>query len=158
MSPTAKLSEVMSRPVEVAMADQKLAEIDALFATQSGLPVLDGEGRCIGVVSKKDKAKASNGASASVSILFFCMSPITCNCNYPSNRMRTIQVYAFDNDRSACFVSSVKNAGCRIQLYGSPTVRFRVSLVDFSVYVACSSIKCSSPLSWFPKYSRVTLD
>jgi hypothetical protein len=75
MSPTAKLSEVMSRPVEVAMADQKLAEIDALFATQSGLPVLDGEGRCIGVVSKKDKAKASNGASASVSILFFFACP-----------------------------------------------------------------------------------
>ncbi|XP_047051918.1 inosine-5'-monophosphate dehydrogenase-like [Lolium rigidum] len=66
MSPTAKLSEVMSRPVEVAMADQKLAEIDALFATQSGLPVLDGEGRCIGVVSKKDKAKASNGLDSTV--------------------------------------------------------------------------------------------
>ena len=64
MSPTAKLGEVMSRPVEVATPDQKLAEIDALFATQSGLPVVDGEGRCIGVVSKKDKAKASNGASA----------------------------------------------------------------------------------------------
>jgi predicted transcriptional regulator len=70
MSPTAKLGEVMSRPVEVAMADQKLAEIDALFATQSGLPVLDGEGRCIGVVSKKDKAKASNGVSAPMPILF----------------------------------------------------------------------------------------
>ncbi|KAM0919087.1 hypothetical protein ACQ4PT_008485 [Festuca glaucescens] len=66
MSPTAKLSEVMSRPVEVAMADQKLAEVDALFATQSGLPVLDGEGRCIGVVSKKDKAKASNGLDSTV--------------------------------------------------------------------------------------------
>ncbi|KAM0892591.1 hypothetical protein ACQ4PT_025649 [Festuca glaucescens] len=66
MSPTAKLSEVMSRPVEVAMADQRLAEIDALFATQSGLPVLDGEGRCIGVVSKKDKAKASKGLDSTV--------------------------------------------------------------------------------------------
>uniref|UniRef100_A0ACD5UXE5 Uncharacterized protein n=1 Tax=Avena sativa TaxID=4498 RepID=A0ACD5UXE5_AVESA len=66
MSPTAKLGEVMSRPVEVAMADQKLAEIDALFATHSGLPVLDGEGRCIGVVSKKDKARASNGLDSTV--------------------------------------------------------------------------------------------
>jgi CBS-domain-containing membrane protein len=89
MSPTAKLGEVMSRPVEVAMADQKLAEIDALFATQSGLPVLDGEGRCIGVVSKKDKAKASNGVSAPVPILF-PINPVlplpakkkpVCNCN-----------------------------------------------------------------------------
>ncbi|CAM0954751.1 unnamed protein product [Alopecurus aequalis] len=66
MSPTAKLGEVMSRPVEVAMADQRLAEIDDLFATQSGLPVLDDEGRCVGVVSKKDKARASNGLDSTV--------------------------------------------------------------------------------------------
>jgi len=66
MSPTAKLGEVMSRPVEVATPDQKLAEIDALFATQSGLPVVDGEGRCIGVVSKKDKARASNGLDSTI--------------------------------------------------------------------------------------------
>uniref|UniRef100_A0A8R7TBI7 CBS domain-containing protein n=1 Tax=Triticum urartu TaxID=4572 RepID=A0A8R7TBI7_TRIUA len=64
--PTAKLGEVMSRPVEVATPDQKLAEIDALFATQSGLPVVDGEGRCIGVVSKKDKARASNGLDSTI--------------------------------------------------------------------------------------------
>nr|AVF19615.1 putative CBS domain-containing protein [Triticum turgidum] len=66
MSPTAKLGEVMSRPVEVATPDQKLAEIDALFATRSGLPVVDGEGRCIGVVSKKDKARASNGLDSTI--------------------------------------------------------------------------------------------
>lgn len=66
MSPTAKLGEVMSRPVEVATPDQRLAEIDALFATQSGLPVVDGEGRCIGVVSKKDKARASNGLDSTI--------------------------------------------------------------------------------------------
>lgn len=66
MSPTARLGDVMSRPVQVAMADQKLAEINALFATQSGMPVLDDEGRCIGVVSKKDKDKASNGLDSTV--------------------------------------------------------------------------------------------
>ncbi|XP_052151006.1 uncharacterized protein LOC127769460 [Oryza glaberrima] len=66
MSPTAKLGEVMSRPVQVAMADQRLADIDAFFGAQSGLPVLDEEGRCIGVVSKKDKAKASNGLDSTV--------------------------------------------------------------------------------------------
>ena len=66
MSPTAKLGDVMSRPVQVAVAGQKLAEIDAFFASQSGLPVLDDEGRCIGVVSKKDKAKASNGLDSTV--------------------------------------------------------------------------------------------
>ncbi len=73
MSPTAKLGEVMSRPVQVAMADQRLADIDAFFGAQSGLPVLDEEGRCIGVVSKKDKAKASNGVCA--------LLPPPCNCN-----------------------------------------------------------------------------
>ncbi|BAF14015.1 uncharacterized protein [Oryza sativa Japonica Group] len=66
MSPTAKLGEVMSRLVQVAMADQRLADIDAFFAAQSGLPVLDEEGRCIGVISKKDKAKASNGLDSTV--------------------------------------------------------------------------------------------
>lgn len=65
----------MSRPVQVAMADQKLAEIDALFATQSGMPVLDDEGRCIGVVSKKDKDKASNGVS-------HCSSSSLISCHY----------------------------------------------------------------------------
>ncbi|XP_015691729.2 A-adding tRNA nucleotidyltransferase-like [Oryza brachyantha] len=66
MSPTAKLGDVMSRPVQVAMADQRLADVDAFFAAQSGMPVLDDEGRCIGVVSKKDKAKASNGLDSTV--------------------------------------------------------------------------------------------
>ncbi|KAL6650342.1 hypothetical protein ACP70R_009267 [Stipagrostis hirtigluma subsp. patula] len=61
MSPTAKLGEVMSRPVQVATPGQRLAEIDAFFAAQSGLPVVDDEGRCVGVISKKDKAKAANG-------------------------------------------------------------------------------------------------
>jgi hypothetical protein len=64
MSPTVKLGDVMSCLVDVATLNQRLGEIDALFATQSGLPVVDSEGRCIGVISKKDKARASNGVSA----------------------------------------------------------------------------------------------
>ncbi|KAF0923703.1 hypothetical protein E2562_006676 [Oryza meyeriana var. granulata] len=44
MSPTAKLGDVMSRPMQVATVDQKLANIDTFFAAQSGLPVLDEEG------------------------------------------------------------------------------------------------------------------
>ncbi|KAL5213919.1 hypothetical protein ABZP36_003071 [Zizania latifolia] len=66
MNATSKLGDVMSRPVRVVTADQKLADIDAFFAAQSGLPVVDEEGRCIGVVSKKDKAKASNGVDSTV--------------------------------------------------------------------------------------------
>ncbi|KAK8448402.1 hypothetical protein SEVIR_7G000600v4 [Setaria viridis] len=69
MSPEARLVDVMSRPVQVATPGQRLAEVDAFFATQqfSGLPVVDDEeGRCVGVVSKKDKAKAPNGMESTV--------------------------------------------------------------------------------------------
>ncbi|KAF0892773.1 hypothetical protein E2562_017736 [Oryza meyeriana var. granulata] len=48
MSPTAKLGDVMSWPVQVATVDQKLANIDAFFATQSSLLALDEEGSCFG--------------------------------------------------------------------------------------------------------------
>jgi predicted transcriptional regulator len=66
MSPAAKLTDVMSRPVQVATPGQRLAEVDAFFAAQqySGLPVVDEDGRCIGVISNKDKAKAPNGVSS----------------------------------------------------------------------------------------------
>ena len=66
MSPAAKLTDVMSRPVQVATPGQRLAEVDAFFAAQqfSGLPVVDEDGRCVGVISKKDKAKAPNGVGS----------------------------------------------------------------------------------------------
>ncbi|XP_066349564.1 uncharacterized protein [Miscanthus floridulus] len=68
MSPAAKLTDVMSRPVQVATPGQRLAEVDAFFAAQqySGLPVVDDDGRCIGVISYKDKAKAPNGMESTV--------------------------------------------------------------------------------------------
>jgi len=53
----------MSMRIRAATADQTLEEIDHHFEFVSGLPVVDGELRCIGVVSKKDKTKASNGVS-----------------------------------------------------------------------------------------------
>ncbi|CAD6270642.1 unnamed protein product [Miscanthus lutarioriparius] len=68
MSPAAKLEDVMSRPVQVATPGQRLAEVDAFFAAQqySGLPVVDEDGRCVGVISKKDKTKAPNGMESTV--------------------------------------------------------------------------------------------
>ncbi|WVZ83754.1 hypothetical protein U9M48_030867 [Paspalum notatum var. saurae] len=69
MSPGARLLDVMSRPVQVATPGQRLAEVDAFFAAHqySGLPVVDEEeGRCVGVVSEKDKAKAPNGMESTV--------------------------------------------------------------------------------------------
>ncbi|XP_038979475.1 uncharacterized protein LOC103717734 [Phoenix dactylifera] len=59
MKPTALLGEVMSTQIRTATADQTLEEIDHHFQVVSGLPVIDAELKCIGVISKKDKAKAS---------------------------------------------------------------------------------------------------
>ncbi|KAJ3679962.1 hypothetical protein LUZ60_016240 [Juncus effusus] len=66
MKPQALLGDVMSRPVTVAMADQKLEEIEKHFTVISGLPVVDSDGKCIGVVSKKDKAKSPNGMESRI--------------------------------------------------------------------------------------------
>jgi hypothetical protein len=46
------LAKGAAATLEVDMADQKLAEIDS-FAAQFGMPVLDNEESCIGVLSKK---------------------------------------------------------------------------------------------------------
>ena len=44
--------------VEVVNTNKRLTEINAIIVTQSGFAVFDAEGRCTGVVLKKDKAKA----------------------------------------------------------------------------------------------------
>ncbi|RRT68229.1 hypothetical protein B296_00001695 [Ensete ventricosum] len=59
--PSAKLGTVMSTEIRTARPEQTLEEINHKFEVVSGLPVVDDELRCIGVVSKKDKARASNG-------------------------------------------------------------------------------------------------
>lgn len=51
----------MSTRIRAATVEQTLEEIDHHFEFVSGLPVVDGELRCVGVISKKDKFKASNG-------------------------------------------------------------------------------------------------
>ncbi|XP_020084605.1 uncharacterized protein LOC109707610 [Ananas comosus] len=66
MKPTAVLGEVMSKPVWTAMVDQKLEEINNHFEVVSGLPVIDAAGKCIGVISKKDTAKALKGLESKV--------------------------------------------------------------------------------------------
>ncbi|KAG1361419.1 CBS domain-containing protein [Cocos nucifera] len=66
LRPSSLLGEVMSTPIRVAMADQMLEEIDHHFELVSGLPVVDSELRCVGIVSKNDRAKASNGLKTKV--------------------------------------------------------------------------------------------
>lgn len=59
--PSAHLADVMSKTIATATPDQLLEEVDHFFANISGMPVIDKEHKCVGVLSKKDRAKASGG-------------------------------------------------------------------------------------------------
>lgn len=56
----------MSRIIYTATADQILEEVDHFFLNISGLPVVNKDLKCIGVLSKKDRAKASKGLQSTV--------------------------------------------------------------------------------------------
>ncbi|MQL73099.1 hypothetical protein Taro_005437 [Colocasia esculenta] len=62
----ALLGEVMSTTIRAATPDQTLEEIDHHFEFVSGMPVVDHELRCIGVISKKDQNKAIAGLKSKV--------------------------------------------------------------------------------------------
>lgn len=64
--PSTFLADVMSKTIYTARSEQRLEEIDQYFIQFSGLPVINDKLECIGVLSKKDKAKASNGLSSTV--------------------------------------------------------------------------------------------
>eukprot|EP01018_Ginkgo_biloba_P020540 Gb_40678 [translate_table: standard] len=64
--PSAFLADVMSKTIYTVTADQLLEDIDHHFANISGLPVINKDLLCIGVISKKDKSKASNGPKSTV--------------------------------------------------------------------------------------------
>lgn len=57
IQPTYVLSDVMSTEVVTVKPEDSLAEIKAKFDNVSGLPVVNEEGKCIGVISKKDAEK-----------------------------------------------------------------------------------------------------
>lgn len=50
----------MSKLMYIAFPDQSLEEVDCHFAEISGLPVVDTDHRCVGVLSKTDRSKASD--------------------------------------------------------------------------------------------------
>lgn len=66
MKPSARLGDVMSAVTRTATIDQTLEEIDHHFEVVSGLPVINGDHVCIGVISKKDKERAANGLKSKV--------------------------------------------------------------------------------------------
>ena len=53
----------MSTEIRAVTVDLTLEEIDHYFEFVSGVPVVDDELRCIGIVSKKDKERALHGVS-----------------------------------------------------------------------------------------------
>ncbi|KAL5990152.1 hypothetical protein ACLOJK_011049 [Asimina triloba] len=59
--PSVVLREIMSTTIRTATPDQTLEEVDHYFEVVSGLPVLDDQKKCIGIVSKKDTARALQG-------------------------------------------------------------------------------------------------
>jgi len=62
----ALLSETMSTPVLMATAEQTLEEVECHFEAVSGLPVVDSSLRCVGVVVKNDRNKASHGPKTKI--------------------------------------------------------------------------------------------
>jgi len=54
------LAEVMSKIMHIAYPDQALQEVDHCFSEISGLPVVDEAYKCLGVLSRKDRSKASD--------------------------------------------------------------------------------------------------
>lgn len=60
------LGEAMSAPVLVATADQTLEEVECHFQAVAGLPVVNSSLRCVGVVVKNDRARASRGSKTKI--------------------------------------------------------------------------------------------
>jgi CBS domain-containing protein len=54
------LAEVMSKILYIAFPHQALEEVDRHFTEISGIPVVDDEHRCVGVLSRKDRSKVSD--------------------------------------------------------------------------------------------------
>lgn len=70
--PSTHLADVMSKTITTAFPEQALEEVDHHFAVISGLPVIDSDHKCIGVISKKDRTKASD---VSIFVLSLSVSP-----------------------------------------------------------------------------------
>jgi CBS domain-containing protein len=64
--PNTHLADVMSKTIATAFPQQLLHEVEHHFKNISGLPVIDKELKCVGVLSKKDFKKASDVTKAAV--------------------------------------------------------------------------------------------
>jgi len=69
--PDTHLADVMSKTITTAFPEQALEEIDHHFSVISGLPVIDSDHKCIGVLSKKDRAKVPDVSISRVILVLF---------------------------------------------------------------------------------------
>ncbi|XP_020570961.1 CBS domain-containing protein DDB_G0289609-like [Phalaenopsis equestris] len=60
------LRDMMSKGIRTARAEQSLGEIAGCFEFVSGLPVVDDDLRCVGVVCKNDLARANHELNSKV--------------------------------------------------------------------------------------------
>lgn len=64
--PGSFLCDVMSKKIYTATPEQKLLEVNHFFDEISGLPVVNQDLQCVGVLSKKDRNKATKGELTTV--------------------------------------------------------------------------------------------
>ncbi|KAJ7540869.1 hypothetical protein O6H91_10G034600 [Diphasiastrum complanatum] len=66
LQPSTYLADVMSKRIYTCSPCDLLESVDHYFIDISGLPVVDENLKCVGVLSKKDKIKASKGLKSTV--------------------------------------------------------------------------------------------
>ncbi|BBM97785.1 hypothetical protein MPTK1_1g08300 [Marchantia polymorpha subsp. ruderalis] len=64
--PGSFLADVMSKTIYTAYPEQKLSEVAHFFNQISGLPVVNSNLECVGVLSRKDRSKAKDGQDSSL--------------------------------------------------------------------------------------------
>jgi len=77
-----KVSEVMTKDVAAVSGDTPLEDVAAIMAARkvSGVPVIDGDGKVIGVVSEKDLLSVMGGGAAAtiMEVIAQCLKGRSC--------------------------------------------------------------------------------
>lgn len=66
------MAEIMSKTLFTAFPEQALSEVNHFFDEVTGFPVVDKGYKVVGVISKKDRARAGPGVSFNLRISIFC--------------------------------------------------------------------------------------
>ena len=113
IQPHTYLADVMSQIRYTATPEQLLEEVDYCFLDVSGLPVVDEKSKCIGVVSKRDRVKASKGVicDGTLKLPLYCRENI-CFVSFHGLHMRCFiwpGLIIFHSAHHACLHLDSKN-------------------------------------------------